>query len=132
MPGAILVHELGLRSHGEPSTSNASSGDGANSNALPNNVILSAQRGVDQRRTCVKQADMLCPNDERSQFMTTMQVSSRIRKLGVGQSTSDPQDATFVQEWVQGTETARLGNGFHRLQRFRECVVLSGGQPEDP
>ena len=47
-----LAHELGLRSHGEPSTSNASSGDGANSNALPNNVKLSAQRGIDQRRTC--------------------------------------------------------------------------------
>ena len=79
-----LAHELGLRSHGEPSTSNASSGDGANSNALPNNVELSAQRGVDQRRTCVQQADMLCTNDESSQFLTTMQndrVSSRIRIL---------------------------------------------------
>ena len=55
-----------MRSHGEPSTSDTGSGNGANSNALPNNVELSAQRGVDQRQHAG-------PNDESSLFMTTMQ-----------------------------------------------------------
>ena len=101
IPGAILSSARGKWpiswGNGEPSTSDIDSGDGANSNALPNNVKLSAQR-VDQRWTCMQQADVLTLDDESSQFMTMQndrpRVSSRIHKLGNGQT------KPFVPEWV--------------------------------